>query len=123
MFIIMLAFALPPQAPSPPQAPTLACRCGTGCPLGGNCVPCGCAAPTPEPAGKPGPGWHWDVDGKFWWRYGGVEGGSASTAPVAATPVMTVQPQARFTPSAYSVPPQFRMAAPTFSRAACVGGG
>ena len=103
------------RAATPP-----ACRCGDNCPAGGSCASCGCASIPKRPEG---PGWHWDADGKFWWRYGGVEGGSAPTAPVAATPVVMTQPQAHFTPSAYSYPPQFRMAAPTLSRAACVGGG
>ena len=47
MFEIVLLLSLnarPRQAPLPPQAPaTLTCRCGTNCPLGGNCVSCGCA--------------------------------------------------------------------------------
>jgi len=104
--------------------PASKCRCGDACPLGGNCIACGCAEPRPtEPPGRPGPEWNWDADGKFWWRYGGVEGVAAPTAPVAVTPVATIQPQARFTPSAYSAPVPFRSPAPMMSRAACVGGG
>lgn len=72
-----------------------ACRCGTNCPNGGNCESCGCADPKPEAPGKPGPGWHWDADGRFWWRYGGVEG--VGVAPIT-TPAYTP-------PRAFAAPP------------------
>lgn len=103
------------------SAKAASCRCGDNCPNGGNCKSCGCAEPKPaEPPGKPGPGWHWDADGKYWWRYGGVEG--APVAPAAAPPIAPAHaPPAAFlaAPAAsYAMPAAFAPVARPAARAA-----
>jgi len=126
--VLSLAFSagLPAGLPAP-SAVTVrawraeaipACRCGTNCPNGGNCASCGCAAPTPaEPPGKPGPGWHWDAAGRFWWRYGGLEGHQAAPAlapALAPPPALAVPP---VTP--YAILPRSFAPAATRSAASC----